>query len=69
MSAEQAQILEDVGVEMMKRQDERAMKVLSLSLAFKFAKPAAPELPDNVRPLYPDVTHAGDNWSRKVPSA
>lgn len=48
MSAEQAQILEDVGVEMMRQQDDRAMKVLALSLAFKFAKPLESPLPENV---------------------
>ena len=48
MSAEQAQILEDVGVGMMRDEDDRAMKVLALSLAYKFAKPQAPPLPDNV---------------------
>ena len=55
---EQAQILEDVGVEMMREQDDRAMKLLSLSLAYKFAKPEPP-LPDNVVAL--------DGYSRKVP--
>lgn len=60
MSAEQAQILEDVGVRLMREQDDRAMKLLSLSLAFKFAKPSEPPLPSNVYPI------EGGNWSRKV---
>lgn len=53
MSAEQAQVLEDVGVQMMRDQDDRAMKVLALSLAYKFAAPIEPPLPDNVVP-FPD---------------
>ena len=48
MTAEQAQILEDVGVQMMRVDDARAMKVLGLSLAYKFAKDIEPALPDNV---------------------
>lgn len=63
VSAEQAQILEDVGVQMMRDEDDRAMKVLALSLAYKFARPLEPELPSNV---YPIVKHVGDDWSRRV---
>lgn len=48
MTDEQAEILEELGVDLMRRQDDRAMKVLSLSLAWKFAKPIAPPLPPNV---------------------
>jgi hypothetical protein len=48
MSAEQARILEELGVDLMRAQDERAMKVLSLSLAYKFARDLEPPLPDNV---------------------
>jgi hypothetical protein len=58
MTDEQAQILEDVGVELMRQQDDRAMKVLSLSLAYKFAAPIEPPLPSNVVQL--------DPYSRKV---
>jgi hypothetical protein len=53
ISAEQAQILEDVGVRLMREQDERAMKVLSLSLAYKFARDLEPPLPDNVVRMTP----------------
>lgn len=42
---------------------ERAHRMMNLSLAYKFAKPLAPELPSNV---YPIVKHAGDDWSRRV---
>lgn len=48
MSAEQALILEELGEEMLRLQDDRAMKVLALSLAYKFAKPTFPE---NVYPI------------------
>jgi hypothetical protein len=66
VSQEQAQILEDVAVQMMRDNDDnRAIKLLALSLAYKWAKPLEPPLPENV---YPIVTHAGDYWSRKVSS-
>lgn len=66
MSAEQAQILEDVAVEMMRaNDDERAIKLLALSLAYKWARPLEAPLPENVYPL---VTHAGDDWSRRIGS-
>lgn len=58
MTFEQAQILEDLGVRLMREQDDRAMKVLSLSLAYKFAKPKEPVLPSNVIQF--------DGYSRKV---
>lgn len=48
MSDEQARILEELGVDLMRAQDERAMKVLSLSLAYKFARDLEPPPPDNV---------------------
>jgi hypothetical protein len=48
VSQEQADILEDIGVELMRRDDDRAMKVLAISLAFKWAKPLEPPLLDNV---------------------
>lgn len=48
MSQEQADILEDIGVDLMSTDDQRAMKVLALSLAYKFATPLTPALPDNV---------------------
>lgn len=48
MSDEQARILEEIGVDLMRAQDGRAMKVLSLSLAYKFARDLEPPLPDNV---------------------
>lgn len=53
MSAEQARILEEVGVDLMRLEDVRAMKVLSLSLAYKFARDIEPPLPSNVVP-FPD---------------
>ncbi len=59
MSAEQAQILEDVGVGMWG--DERAIKLLALSLAYKWARPSEPPVPDNVVSL--------DTYSRRVPCA
>ena len=58
MSKEQADILEQLGVDLMRVDDDRAMKVLALSLAYKFAKPLAPPLPDNVVVM--------DTFSRKV---
>ena len=58
VSAEQAQILEDVGVQMMRDDDDRAMKVLALSLAYKFGKDIAPPLPDNVVEF--------ESWSRRA---
>ena len=61
ISGEQAQILEALGVELMRRGDDRAMKVLALSLAYKFAKPLEPELPDNVVEF--------DSYSKRVPCA
>ena len=61
MSQEQADILEDVGVDLMRYEDLRAMKVLALSLAFKFAAPIEPPLPDNVVEF--------GNYSRKAPCA
>lgn len=48
ITGEQAKILEDVGVDLMRRSDSRAMKVLSISLAYKWAKPKVPPMPDNV---------------------
>ena len=49
MSAEQAELVEKVAVEMM-RQDWRdgATQMMSLGLAYKFADPQQPPLPDNV---------------------
>lgn len=41
---------------------ERASRMMNLALGWKFAKPPE-ELPSNVYPL---VTHAGDNWSRRM---
>lgn len=61
IDAEQAQILEDVGVDLMRTNDERAMKVLAISLAYKWAAPIEPPLPDNVVTL--------DGYSRKAPCA
>lgn len=58
MSAEQAQVLEEVGVELMRHKDERAMKLLTISLAYKFARPIDPQVPDNVVELH--------GWSRRV---
>jgi hypothetical protein len=58
MTSEQAQILEDVGVDLMRQQDDRAMKVLALSLAYKFAAQIEPPLPSNVVQF--------DSYSRKV---
>ena len=48
IDAEQAKILEDVGVALMRADDDRAMRVLSISLAYKWAKLIEPPLPDNV---------------------
>ena len=65
MSAEQAQILEDVGCELMGRNDGREMKLLALSLAYKFSPPLEPPLPDNVIPLSNERLRA----ALRVPSA
>lgn len=61
MSREQAVILEAVGVQMLRDQDERAIKLLALSLAYKFAKPTEPTLPDNVVEF--------GSYSKRVPCA
>ena len=61
IDAEQAQILEDVAVEMMHVDDGRAMKVAAISLAYKWAKPLEPPLPDNVVEF--------GAYSRKAPCA
>lgn len=61
IDAEQARILQDIGEQMLRDHDERATKVLALTLAYRYAAP--PELPSNV---YPIVKHVGDDWSRKV---
>jgi hypothetical protein len=63
ISQEQAQILEDVAVQMMRDNDEkRAIKLLALSLAYKWAKPTEPPLPENVVPLVDRI----DSYSRRV---
>lgn len=41
IDAEQAQILEEIGEQMMRDHDDRAFKVLAISLAFRYAKPVA----------------------------
>ena len=48
MNFEQARILEDLGVDLMRLDDDRAMKVLGLALAYKFAQDITPPLPSNV---------------------
>lgn len=60
MSREQADILEDLGVDLMRMNDERAVKVLALSLGWKFSPPLYPPLPDNVVEF--------DHYSRRVSS-
>jgi hypothetical protein len=42
---------------------EMASLMMTLALAYKWAAEPIKELPPNVYPL---VTHAGDDWSRKV---
>jgi hypothetical protein len=64
MSQEQADLLEHIGVQMMRLDDDRAMKLLSLSLAYKFAKPLEAPLPSNVVSI---VDRIG-NYSQKVGS-
>lgn len=64
MSAEQHEDIEHYIVALMHADErERASRMMSLALSWKFAKPVEPPLPSNVYPL---VRHAGDNWSRKV---
>ena len=40
IDAEQAQILEELGERLMREHDERAFKVLAVSLAYRYAKPS-----------------------------
>ena len=64
MTAEQAAEIDRYIVLLMRaHHNERAATMMNLALAYKFAAPVEPELPENVYPL---VTHAGDNWSRKA---
>lgn len=59
MTAEQAAEIERYAVQLMRaNKNERAATMMNLSLAFKFAQPCEPVLPDN-------VVQFGD-WSRKV---
>jgi hypothetical protein len=58
MDAEQADLLNELTERLIRENDPRAMKLGSLAIAYKFAKPVEPDLPDNVVPL--------DPWSRKV---
>ncbi len=64
MTAEQAAEV-DLYVEQLMREkkEPRATLMMTLALAWRFAKPQAPELPTNV---YPIVKHAGDSWSKRV---
>jgi hypothetical protein len=56
-SAETAAVLEEVGIELLRKQDHRATKLLTLVLAYRAAAAVEPT-PDNVVPL--------DSYSRRV---
>lgn len=59
MTAEQhAEIERYIELLMRANKNERATKMMNLALAYRFAKPAEPALPDNVVAI--------DNYSRKV---
>jgi hypothetical protein len=62
MNAEQAADLDLYILQLMRSgENERASRMMNLTLAFKFAKPAKPPLPENVVEI--------DKNSRKVPAA
>jgi hypothetical protein len=62
MNAEQAADLELYILQLMRSgENERASRMMNLTLSWKFAKPAKPPLPENVVEI--------DKHSRKVPAA
>jgi hypothetical protein len=64
MTSEQYADLELYIVSLMRSGEcERAQRMMNLTLAYKFARDLEPPLPQNV---YPIVTHAGDDWSRRI---
>jgi hypothetical protein len=67
VTQDQYDVLNEIVVPMLMRaKDERAaVAMMGLSLAYKFAQDLEPPLPSNV---YPIVTHAGDDWSRRIGS-
>jgi hypothetical protein len=66
MTAEQRDDIEAYIVALMHAGErQRAHRMMNLALSYKFARDLEPPLPPNVYPL---VTHAGDDWSRRVGS-
>ena len=61
MTGEQAALVDEMTQRLMREGDLRAMQLGALFMAYKFARPLEPPLPENVVAI--------DNWSRKAPCA
>lgn len=64
IDAEQIALVEEAGIELLRREDHRASKLLALLLAWRFAAEAAPSSGSNMANVV-----AFDTYSRKVVSS